>query len=288
MSNLYPHLNPQNNSNQHPRGSFDDYDSIIDEFSIRRTDSDDVSSMHMSEMGGASVANAAAPQRSSGGGAAQFVPASVHASAAAQYGTPPPAPRAMDASASSPQRSASTNNTNSDIQLGSDTDASGYYYHVGDLGIDASDVSAILGVASADPLDEESLLFAAAAAQPYSDLLPSVAAAKNNIGSVNRHSTQASRHTQLGPLGDVLSYATSNPSNNGNSHSHNDHHYGYGADNEYNSIDESEEEGEDNDGLLPNWIAFSSQRAKFILVISTALILGSLVLAIVVLGISYG
>ena len=99
--NLYPHLNQQ----QTP-GSFDDYDSIIDEFSSigRHDDGSDVSSMQLSELGGASVNIASAqptpsgsPARSGasgsvrsvrfadrdgndagdgGGGAAQFVTAS--------------------------------------------------------------------------------------------------------------------------------------------------------------------------------------------------------------------
>lgn len=321
-NNLYPQTNPG--------CSFDDYDSIIDGFSIsgRTADSDDVSSMHMSEMGGASVAvggvsPASSPARNNGvlggggqGGinqfnAAQLTPATLAARAA--EGAVPPrgtdaavilaAARNNGVNLGSPQCSTTSANENDDTSLHLGSDASSGYYDVGDLGIDATDVSAILGPdgACADPLDGESLLAQA------SDLMPSVTAVRNHaafsdtkllerddaiwgkgrnaqnnkdIRSESR-SMEGNRHTQLGPLGDELSYAAGNDTYNENFSGNYKEQFGYPLE------DDESEEGEDDEGLLPNWISSSSRRVKFVFVVSTALILGSLVMAIVVLGISY-
>ena len=181
--NLYPHLNQQ----QTP-GSFDDYDSIIDEFSSigRHDDGSDVSSMQLSELGGASVNIASAqptpsgsPARSGasgsvrsvrfaddagdgGGGAAQFVTASSTLRDA--HDQSPVRATSVGApwgSTASPQRTISTTASNSLLNTAGVNTGYTYTSDLGtsDLGIDATDVSAILGVAeSADQFDEESLL----------------------------------------------------------------------------------------------------------------------------------
>ncbi|KAL7531350.1 hypothetical protein ACHAXR_005133 [Thalassiosira sp. AJA248-18] len=276
-NNLYPSLN-----SKQPTGSFDDYDSIIDEFSIgyntKGGDSDDVSSMHMSEMGGASVnaAGGSPPRKGTaarGRTAAQKPPGVVvratsdHAVVAPNATTGAGVHLLADGGGS-PQRSIASNSTS--FKLSSDADG---YYHVGDLGIDTTDVSAILGVASSDPLDGQSLLVKEEELELDQHSLPPPGEVKHN--SVFRDvEDQRETNKQLGPLGDELSYA-------GDA---NDNNQIYDGDDYSDDDDESQE----NEGLLPNWIAFSSQRAKVIFVASSALVLGSLVLAVVALGISYG
>eukprot|EP00571_Detonula_confervacea_P012859 CAMPEP_0172303032 /NCGR_PEP_ID=MMETSP1058-20130122/4629_1 /TAXON_ID=83371 /ORGANISM="Detonula confervacea, Strain CCMP 353" /LENGTH=797 /DNA_ID=CAMNT_0013013711 /DNA_START=120 /DNA_END=2513 /DNA_ORIENTATION=+ len=324
MSNLYPHLN-NNNNNKNPSssqtklpGSFDDYDSIIDDgFSIgynKAYDSDDVSSMHMSEMGGVSVNAATAtnamkssPARSTArrtnggmavnGGVAQFVPASV-AAARSQGG-------AMVTANNNNNNNNNTNNhhaapttvppiaildsTFSTLALDAMVDTSGYY-HVGDLGIDTTDVSAILGVASEDPMDEESLLFGTGTgAAMTASSLPPVSVAKNDAvfeKIAQKERSLRDEEKRFGPLGDELSYADA-----GNTAAiNNSNNYPVYIENDDDSQDDydSEEEEDEYDGILPNWIAFSGQRTKVVFVTSAALILGSLVLAIVAIGFSYG
>ena len=183
------------------------------------------------------------------------------------------------------------------FNLDKNVDSSGYYhvgdYKVGDLGIDTTDVSAILGVASDD---EESAVgqgpppgtgtssrqptntsIALNAATDAFSSFPTGGALKNQKYSSKVKEKQKKK--QKGPLGDDLSYADENNENNPNVI----HHM-----REYSEYDSEDEEDEDYDGILPKWIAFSSQRSKCVFVSSTALVLGTLVLAVVALGISYG
>ena len=189
------------------------------------------------------------------------------------------------------------------FNLSKNVDSSGYYhvgdYKVGDLGIDTTDVSAILGVASDD---EESAVgqgpppgtgtssrqptntsIALNAATDAFSSFPTVGALKSDAKKNQKYSTKVTekqkKKKQKGPLGDDLSYADENNENNPNVI----HHM-----REYSEYDSEDEEDEDYDGILPKWIAFSSQRSKCVFVSSTALVLGTLVLAVVALGISYG
>lgn len=341
MSNLYTQYN--NNRPTTTGGSFDDYDSIVDEFSMpgytdnnsnnngggglsaygigRGGDDDqsDVSSMQMSELGGVSVAmennhrggggvvryNNNSPARSgisiatptdiaeqqqqdndNNNGVAsplQFLPS--HLVATNQQnnnnGAPPPQSN-LDVLNTSQSTSNSKNSTSFNI----DVDESGYY-HVGDyrmegLGIDTTDVSAILGMQHSidnnnDKLfDEESLL---------ADAGSNITGVESGLVMKNKKSSSSGRGKQqqqtVGPLGDNMSYTGSNTPNDVVQH------IAYDTSSSNNSLDE-DEENEENYGILPNWIAFSSQRTKCIFVTSTAFVVSALVLAVVALGVSYG
>ena len=192
MANLYK----TTNQNQQPIGSFDDYDSIVDEEfqflgGVGGADGNsqsDVSSMHMSELGGASVGMGApystnnSPARSNItpthiigdneldgdgdglGSPLQFLPSHLVAvnNNNNNNNAPPTATRGLGGEPLQLNNSTEEGTSQGSTSFKLDVDASGYYhvgdYRVGDLGIDTTDVSAILGVASDDVLDEESLL----------------------------------------------------------------------------------------------------------------------------------
>ena len=337
MSNLYTQYN--NNRPTTTGGSFDDYDSIVDEFSmpgytdsnsnnnnnngggglsaygIGREDDDqsDVSSMQMSELGGVSVAmennhrgggvrynnsparsgiSIATPtdiaeqqQEDNGNNGVssplQFLPSHLVATNQHNNNNGAPPQSNLDVLNTSQSTSNSKNSTSFNI----DVDESGYY-HVGDyrmegLGIDTTDVSAILGMQHSidnnnDKLfDEESLL--ADTGSNITGVESDLVLSKNKKSSSSRGQQQ---QKTVGPLGDNMSYTGSNTPNDVVQH------IVYDTSSSNNSLDN--EENEENYGILPNWIAFSSQRTKCIFVTSTAFVVSALVLAVVALGVSYG
>ena len=290
-------------------------------------DQSDVSSMQMSEMGGVSVgmennnnhrgsaagggvrnySNNNSPARSGisiatptdiaeqqqtngNNGVAsplQFLPSHLVATNRHNNGPPPQQHSNLDVLNTSQSTSTSKNSTSFNI----DVDESGYY-HVGDyrmegLGIDTTDVSAILGMQHSidnnDKLfDEESLLADAGSNITGVESGLVLSTMKNKKSSSSRGQQQQQRQQQqtVGPLGDNMSYTGSNTPNVVQ-------HIVYDTSSSNNSLND-DEENEENYGILPNWIAFSSQRTKCIFVTSTAFVVSALVLAVVALGVSYG
>ena len=142
MSNLNPQLMANGNGNG--GGSFDDYDSIIDEFSIGCENSD-ISSMHMSDMAEIIIAGVAAANTAETIATTTTIPHDALPKGGEAI-MPPPKP---DADANDDHHNPDINDNHNDHGANN-----GYYYHVGDLyhvdslGIDNTDMSAILGLAS--------------------------------------------------------------------------------------------------------------------------------------------
>lgn len=285
MSNL--HLYPQLNGNGAGASSFDEYDSIIDEFSIG-CDNSEISSIHMSEAGEVAAV----------GVTTSDVTPSL------------PAQHQQERSGPSTLQSTSTmnNKNNDDDHIHGNDNRNDYYYHVGDLyHVDAlgTDMSATSSIGPSSLLDVESLLPNNTDADEGSveheedqHSLPSAYAIKNDVlmminKSMNEMTYnnedgihQSSVSNQLGPLGDELSYV-----DNSLDYQHTRHELHDQDDYEYadqvNYFDDEEEEDDANDCILPNLITYSSQRSKCFTVFSAAFILGVLVFAIVAVGASY-
>jgi hypothetical protein len=327
MSNLYPQLMATGHGNGNGGGSFDDYDSIIDEFSIGCENSD-ISSMHMSDMAEIIIAGVAAANTAETIATTTTIPhdASPKGSEAIM---PPPTPDA-DANDDDDHHNPDINDNHNDHHGVNH----GYYYHVGDLyhvdslGIDNTDMSAILGLASvssaastttsigpSSSVDAESLLPTRNTTRNHNGIemeeddqhsLPSVYAIKNDfaIRMTNNNSMQdeMTHHNddeedgmnqsscvskQLGPLGDELSYAE-----NSVEYQHYDMYEpsnsDYAADYANDYLDEEEDDVTNHHrSILPNLITYSSRRSKCVTVFLTAFILGILVFAMVAVGVSY-
>ncbi len=255
-------------------GSFDDYDSVIDgnSFAIGRIhhgndDYDDVSSIHMSEIGSQITSGGNSyPYGSSGNG-------SGHRDSRKNHG---------------------------------DNVISGKRGNGGDLGIDASDVSAILGVYSnsnrnSDRNSNATYYSTDASQGEHCDVennLPDIDNDGNNKdvsgrydGRVQKENT--SKNVKLGPLGDELSFAGNEDDDDNDDNNEDQVNWGNPAEaaleracidkngiiyDEYGYYEEEEE------GFLPNWIYKSSRKMKCLVVVSLALFMGSTVVAGVALA----
>ena len=188
MSNLYPQLVANNG------GSFDDYDSIIDEFSIGCENSD-MSSMHMSDMGEISAGipittmNDASPANNKT--TLDLQPLS---RGQEQENTRGIAPCIGGEATSMPTTELNTNDQHHNHDKDDRNDgASGYYYHVGDLyhvdtlGIDNTDMSAISGLASSSFSTTTSIGQSSASVDAES-LLPSNQDADEEENDEDQHS----------------------------------------------------------------------------------------------------
>ena len=200
-------------------GSFDEYDSIDGEFSIV-AESDDVSSINMSELGSQLSGAANDPPR--GMSSAGFGGGGLR------------------------RGNSAVNNANE-------------FGQVCDLVIDASDVSAILGVGGNQNEDDTVQQQSMVSEMPLPAETKNIEAERTNNDFIDVDDQKRS-NVKLGPLGDELSYAN-----------HDD----------WDLYSDIESEAE-NEGFLPDWIYSSSNRMKTILVISAAVVVGGLALLIVV------
>jgi len=273
-----PYHNNNDNNNQGVvtmNGSFDDYDSVIDgnSFAIGRIhhgndDFDDVSSIHMSEIG-SQITNSgnSHPYGNSGNG---------------------------------------IGNRNSGKHDGNYI--SGKNNNERDLGIDASDVSAILGVySSSNHISERNsnaTYYSTDASQgencAMENNVSDVDNNGNNIGGSSNddetNQNEARRKTiKLGPLGDELSFAgnVDDDENNDGDRANQDNAaetamemacVGKEFDKNNMIYDNEENHAEDEDGFLPNWIYKSSRKVKCLVVVSIALFMGCTVVAGVALA----
>ena len=201
MSNLYPQLMANGNGNG--GGSFDDYDTIIDEFSIG-CESSDISSMHMSDMAEIIIAGVAAANTAETIATTTTIPHDALPKGGEAIMPPPTV--VLDNANDDHHNNPDINDNHNDHGANN-----GYYYHVGDLyhvdslGIDNTDMSAILGLASvsssaasatttsigpSSSVDAESLLPIRNATRNHNGIemeeddqhsLPSVYAIKNDV-----------------------------------------------------------------------------------------------------------
>lgn len=292
MSNL--HLYPQLNVNG-AGASFDEYDSIIDEFSIG-CDNSEISSIHMSEVG--EIA------------AGVTIEADIN-----KYHTTsdaiPSLPAQQDLAPATMKSTSTMHNNNDDDHNHGNVNRNEYYYHVGDLyHVDAlgTDMSATSSIGPSSLLDVESLLTNNTAAdeggaeneEDQHSLLSAYAIKNDVLMMINKsikevkynnedgiHRSRVSN--QLGPLGDELSYVDNSLDYQHTRHEiyeQDDDNYDYANHDNYFG-DEEDDEDDANDCILPNLITYSSQKSKCFTVFSAAFILGVLVFAIVAVGASY-
>jgi hypothetical protein len=302
MSHFNPYNNGTNTLISMRAGSFDDYDSIDGEFSIQMAQTDD-ESMAMSELGSVLGGVSVIDQQ-------QRAPAPFATSATNEAASINNATDTYDMNPSEIQQIKSSedkiyeddNNTSYDVDCAS--------FMNSELGITAGDVSAILfGGRSANYQQTQSTggeymngLFVTgydsnveshvntSVDDTVGDLLArddgdDTTVMDSIIGPALETHLQK-RPKKLGPLGDELSYAQDDstappapeslPYNEGGArdlHVEIDMH-----------DDEMEEEEEVTRGILPVWLSTSNSRMKSLLVVSAALIVGSLVMAVVALG----
>lgn len=274
-----PYCNNNDNNNHGGitmNGSFDDYDSVIDgnSFAIGRIhhgndDFDDVSSIHMSEIG-SQITNSgnSHPYGNSGNGSGN-------------------------------RHSGKHDNGNY---------ISGKNNNEGELGIDASDVSAILGVYSSSnhisDRNSNATYYSTDASQgengDVENNVSDVVMNGNSKGGSNsddrtNQNESRSKTVKLGPLGDELSFAgNANDDNNNDGDRTNQGNFAESAmemvcngkefDKNNMSYDNDEYHAEDEDGFLPNWIYKSSRKVKCLVVVSIALFMGCMVVAGVALA----